>query len=816
MKITDFKGEIPRRNRRLLPSGFATVARNVRLEDGILRPFRKPLTVHTLANSAVSFYRHGDDWLSWNVTVNAVQGPVAQDRLYYTGANFQPKMRVGNTEYNLALPSPAVKLSIAAENEQVFPDINDPDADVDLTAFEPPPVITDGPATGEGQPNQLHVHQAPEFDPPFDFKDTEDTSTADLNKFNIVRWMIRHNTKPAIIHVRDQNGNLVTTDNTTRVTISVSSGNGDLLGNTSATAVNGVVTLDDLYLRAVWSHTILFRYSSENLETAESSTESVDGDTAVLPPSQKGIPFALAIARQPEGGVDDTSLVTLPVIVVLDSLGNICTGLDGFEVTMTIAEGNNAAIRGKRTAKTVAGVARWGLSDEIRVTGTTEDDIILEFFGKDVASIMADPIRLEANRTKVTQTVLYTYTFVTEFDEESAPAPVSDPFDWYSGLIARLTGFFQPPSGRGVNRIRLYRSLTSFSGITDLYFVAEIPIATQTYDHDIEANPLAEILPSNDYDPPPSSMRGLTSMPNGMMAAFSGREVLFCEPYRPHAWPVKYRLTVEHDIVGVVSFGSALAILTNATPYVAQGTSPETMVMEKLEQNLPCVSARSIVDLGYSAAYATHEGLVLIGIGQQGSVITRQMFTRDQWQAFVPSTIDAENYMGRYVFSYIPEGGNRTMGMIDLTGDMPFFIKIDLNARTFHYEPESGKMFILTGGADLWGKVIAEFDAPDQEPMEMKWRTGVMKLPGYVSFGAILAQREDNNHNHETSVTIRVIADGSVVREITTTSRLINLDTPERLPSGFMSDEWEIEVEGTSALSHIYMGRSIEEIGGMM
>lgn len=811
MKITDFKGEIPRRNRRLLPSGFATVARNVRLEDGILRPFRKPLTVHTLANSAVSFYRHGDDWLSWNVTVNAAQGPVAQDRLYYTGANFQPKMRANGTVYNLALPSPASKLTITAQNEQVFPVINDPDADVDLTAFEPPPAITDGPAAGAGQPSELHVHQAPEFEPPYDFMDPEDTNTAFLDRLGIPRGAIRQNTKPAIIHVLDQNGNLATTDNTTRVTMSVSSENGYVRGNTSATAVNGVVTLDDLYLLAAWSQTIFFRYSAGGLKTATSSTESVEGDTAVLPPSQKGIPFALGIARQPEGGVDNESLVTLPVVVVLDALGNICTGLDGFEVTMTIAEGNNAAIRGKRTAKTAEGVARWGLDDEIRVTGTTEDDIIFEFFGKDVEPVLSDPIRLEANRTLVTQTVLYTYTFVTEFDEESAPAPASDFFEWYSGLVARLTDFSSPPSGRGVNRIRIYRSLTSFSGITDLYFVAEIPIATQTYDHDIEANPLAEILPSNDYDPPPSSMRGLTSMPNGMMAAFSGREVLFCEPYRPHAWPVKYRLTVEHDIVGVVSFGSALAILTNATPYVAQGTSPETMVMEKLEQNLPCVSARSIVDLGYSAAYATHEGLVVIGIGQQGNVITRQMFTRDQWQAFVPSTIDAENYMGRYVFSYIPEGSNRTMGMIDLTGDMPFFVKIDLAVRTFHYEPEIGKLFILTGTDEsTFGRLIAEFDAPDQEPMDMKWRTGVMKLPGYVSFGALLAQSEDNNHNHETSVAIRVIADGSVAREIT------NLDTPERLPSGFMSDEWEIEVEGTSALSHIYMGRSIEEIGGMM
>ena len=151
------------------------------------------------------------------------------------------------------------------------------------------------------------------------------------------------------------------------------------------------------------------------------------------------------------------------------------------------------------------------------------------------------------------ETILYAYTFVTSFGEESQPSPATT-MQWSSGVVVRLTGFTAAPAGRAITLMRIYRSETSAAGVTDLYFVAEVAAATTTYDHDIAAKPIAEPLPSTDYDPPISSLEGIIALPSGMMVAFQGKDIWFCEPYQPHAWPAKYSLTVDFQIVGLAAF----------------------------------------------------------------------------------------------------------------------------------------------------------------------------------------------------------------------------------------------------------------------
>ena len=52
--------------------------------------------------------------------------------------------------------------------------------------------------------------------------------------------------------------------------------------------------------------------------------------------------------------------------------------------------------------------------------------------------------------------------------------------------------------------------------------------------------------------------------------------------------------------------------MTKGMPYVAQGTHPENMTAARLDVNLPCVTARGIVDMGYAVAYPSPYGLVMI------------------------------------------------------------------------------------------------------------------------------------------------------------------------------------------------------------
>ncbi|MGL1400235.1 hypothetical protein ACSTI4_24935, partial [Vibrio parahaemolyticus] len=76
------------------------------------------------------------------------------------------------------------------------------------------------------------------------------------------------------------------------------------------------------------------------------------------------------------------------------------------------------------------------------------------------------------------------------------------------------------------------------------------------------------------YNPPPAGLRGLTAMPNGMMAAFDGKDLYFCEPYLPHAWPASYTLTTDFPIVGLGAFGTSLVVMTTGNLYLVSGTAP--------------------------------------------------------------------------------------------------------------------------------------------------------------------------------------------------------------------------------------------------
>lgn len=520
LRIADFKGSIPRLHPRLLPDSFAQLASNTRLENGAIGPVRASVLTNTFPAPVKSFFLHNSTWLGWTVPVNAVQGPVAQDRLYVTGDG-SPKMRVGATTYNLGIAAPAAA-----------------------------PTLT--------------------------------------------------------------------------------------------------------------------------------------------------------------------------------------------------------------------------------LVGTV------------------DPMASE--------TILYCYTFVSSFGEESAPSPPSAPLQWSGDLSVIVTNFSAPPANRAITHRRLYRSQTSATGTTDFYLVAEFPVSDNSYIHTLSLAPLQDVLPSADYDPPPADMAGLIAMPNGMMAAFSGRKVCFCEPFIPHAWPSKYSLTVEYEIVGLAAFGSTVAILTTGQPYVAQGSHPENMQMEKLEQNLPCVSARGIVDLGYQAIYPSTEGLVAIS-GQGAQVLSKNLWTREQWQGLVPSSFVAAQYDGRYVFSHV-SGAARALGFVDLSGQQPYLITSSASAAALWHDIKTGSLYLLNGTET--GTQVVKWDAGAH--LVQKWRSKLVHLPQPVNFGAILIEGDEIAAS--PSFTARVYADGALKRTFSEFNR------PARLPAGFLAEKWEVEIEGNLSVTSISLAGSIEELGG--
>jgi hypothetical protein len=402
--------------------------------------------------------------------------------------------------------------------------------------------------------------------------------------------------------------------------------------------------------------------------------------------------------------------------------------------------------------------------------------------------------------SEISATVLYTYTWVTALDEESEPAPLGDGVLWSEGLNVVLTGFQAAPADRGIDRMRIYRSQTSALGETELYLIHERSASTASFTDVVANNPIQELLQSIDYNAPPDGLAGLVAMPNGMMAAFMGKRLYFCQPYRPHAWPEKYILTTDYEIVGLGVFGSAVAVLTTGQPYIVAGTAPDTMSMEKMEVNLPCLSARGIVDMGYSVAYPSPEGLVIINTSG-AQLVSRNLMTRDQWQRLTPSSFVASVYSGRYIASYTPAAGTSATIIVDLSGEQPFITHADLHASAMFSRIEGGQLYFVSAGA------IREWDAPSAPVGSYVWRSKLFALPSYGNFGAFLADAEAPDGS-PPSFAARIYADGVLRATVPT------INQPARLPSGFTARTWEIEIESNCRVTALAIATSPSELAG--
>lgn len=473
------------------------------------------------------------------------------------------------------------------------------------------------------------------------------------------------------------------------------------------------------------------------------------------------------------------------------------------------------------------------------------------------------PLAVPRPTTKLTATVsgtgsgdkvtrLYVYTFVTEFGEESEPCPISDEVEWEPGQTVTLSGFEEPPAGRGITLQRIYRSQTG-SGGTDLYFIAERPASNTDFVDNIPPDAINEPLPSRLWNPPPDNLQGLTALPNGMMAGFVGKDLYFCEPYRPHAWPEAYVLTCDYEIVGLGAFGASLVVVTKGHPYVVTGTSPDSMVMEKLELNLPCINPQSVIDLGYAVAYASHEGLVVVS-SNGAQLVTAGLISRSEWLRYSPATFVCGQYQGRYYASYRYSDHDlveRTGTLIfDLSGEMPFLVRNAVSAKAFHYSLEDGSLYYLIDND------IYEFDARGEASELMRWRSKQFILPRPTNFGAILIEAEDllteeeraaleeeaekirqenaqkiaagrvggalgaaafNVHaingddlksppTFQNTAAVGVYADGRLVAVVN------KVNVMRRLPSGFLARQWEVEVSGNMRIAQITLATTGAEL----
>ena len=118
-------------------------------------------------------------------------------------------------------------------------------------------------------------------------------------------------------------------------------------------------------------------------------------------------------------------------------------------------------------------------------------------------------------------------------------------------------------------------------------------------------------------------MQGLKTSYNNILVGFFDNQLCFSFPDKPHAWPEKYRMTFESDIVSVQPHSGAIIVLTKEYPYIVSGNDPATMASSRINTLYPCLSKRSVVNMGYGIVWATHGGLATYATNTNIDLIIR-------------------------------------------------------------------------------------------------------------------------------------------------------------------------------------------------
>jgi hypothetical protein len=396
------------------------------------------------------------------------------------------------------------------------------------------------------------------------------------------------------------------------------------------------------------------------------------------------------------------------------------------------------------------------------------------------------------DRTEVPDTALetaYVVTLVTAFGEEGPP---SDP----SGFVLRWDdvdtnpGFGEvevtlpgvPTANLDITKKRLYR--VESGGQYQL--VTELTAATGTYTDNVLSEQLGLAMESLKWDAPNPAMQGLTVLPNGILAGFFENTLAFCEPYLPHAWPISFQLAFNDPIVAIAAISGGLIVTTTGQPWLVTGSSPEAMAQMMLDVNQPCLSKRSMVDMGGYAIYAGHDGLIAVG-GTEAQVITSQVLTREQWQALNPSTIHGYRYDRAYLGFY--DGGS----FLFTPGQGIEFY--DTVASAGYYDLSDDILYLIQG-AD-----ITQWDKGN--PLTYTWRSKIHEIPpGSAGFscGKVIA--------YTYPVQLTVYADGETV-----VTHTVQSPSMFRMPSGFtLSRDWQIELQGVNEVSSVQIASSPGEL----
>ncbi len=330
-----------------------------------------------------------------------------------------------------------------------------------------------------------------------------------------------------------------------------------------------------------------------------------------------------------------------------------------------------------------------------------------------------------------------------------------------------------------------------FYAYVDEGFLAQV--AGTSFSDGIPTASLAEVIPTELYDPPNDATIGIKAHPSGFLVGFFGNTLAFSEPGAPHAWPIDYRLVTGHDIIGLGVFGNTVAIVTEGWPYLAVGSDPAAISMVELEIEQACVAKRGMVDFGAAIAYPSPDGLILIGSSGVTNA-TASVFNRDQWQALVPTSFVAFNWEQNYLCFYDDGAGTQRAFIINPFAPDAGVKYVALSATAGYKDIEEDLLYLVVSDEiEQWNESATK--------LQYAWKSRPVYTPHAVNMAAAKVTADDY------PITVEFYMDN--VKRFT---KVVTTLDAFKLPGGFKSEKFEVIIKGTHRVSEFAMATTMREL----
>jgi len=288
---------------------------------------------------------------------------------------------------------------------------------------------------------------------------------------------------------------------------------------------------------------------------------------------------------------------------------------------------------------------------------------------------------------------------------------------------------------------------------------------------------------------------GLTAY--GVAYAAKGKIVCLSEPFVPYAWPRNYELTCDSDVVAIGHYDSYLIVGTKGRPVMITGIDPQNMSQAELPIIEACVSARSMVNMGAYAIYASPNGLVMAS-GGNAQLITEGIITGREWANYTPSSIHAYEYRGLYVFFWYTDATHKGGFIFNPRAPSEGFISLSSWFVSGYRDIETDTLWLIDSN-----KVLFSFDTDTTNKLTMTFKSKLFSFAQFRRFlaGHVLAKSY-------AGMTLKVYADNVLIHTQTVTDR-----KGFRLPLLENKEFWQLELSTIDEVREISISETMRELG---